>query len=45
MPRVGRRTVSLPISAKLSDQDVGDVISAVRLILEQHAALASAAPC
>ncbi|CAN7449683.1 DegT/DnrJ/EryC1/StrS family aminotransferase [Variovorax sp. LjRoot130] len=43
--RVGRRTVSLPISAKLSDQDVGDVISAVRLILEQHAALASAAPC
>jgi dTDP-4-amino-4,6-dideoxygalactose transaminase len=43
--RVGRRTVSLPISAKLSDQDVGDVISAVRLILQRHAALASTAPC
>ena len=28
--RVGRQTLSLPISAKLSDQDVGDVISAVR---------------
>jgi len=43
--RVGRRTVSLPISAKLSDRDVTDVISAVRLILERHTALASAAPC
>ena len=43
--RVGRRTVSLPISAKLSDQDVGDVIAAVRLILEKHAALTSAASC
>jgi dTDP-4-amino-4,6-dideoxygalactose transaminase len=43
--RVGRRIVSLPISAKLSDQDVGDVITAVRLILQRHAALASAVPC
>jgi dTDP-4-amino-4,6-dideoxygalactose transaminase len=33
---VGRRTVSLPISAKLSDKDVGDVISAVRSILSRH---------
>ncbi len=31
--RVGRQTVSLPISAKLTDQDVSDVISAVRLVL------------
>ena len=36
--RVGRQTVSLPISAKLSDQDVDDVIAAVRLILQRHAA-------
>ncbi|MDR6858974.1 DegT/DnrJ/EryC1/StrS family aminotransferase [Variovorax guangxiensis] len=43
--RVGRGIVSLPISAKLSDQDVGDVISAVRLILQRHAAPASAVPC
>jgi dTDP-4-amino-4,6-dideoxygalactose transaminase len=43
--RVGRRIVSLPISAKLSDQDVGDVITAVRLILQRHAAPASAVPC
>jgi dTDP-4-amino-4,6-dideoxygalactose transaminase len=43
--RVGRQIVSLPISAKLSDQDVGDVISAVRLILEKHAALAAANTC
>jgi dTDP-4-amino-4,6-dideoxygalactose transaminase len=43
--RVGRRTVSLPISAKLSDQDVADVISAVRLILARNVALASAASC
>ena len=38
--RVGRQIVSLPISAKLSDHDVDDVISAVRLILQRHAALA-----
>jgi len=31
--RVGRQTVSLPISAKLTDEDVADVISAVRLVL------------
>ena len=30
---VGRSTVSIPISAKLSDADVGDVIAAVRAIL------------
>lgn len=31
---IGRRTVSLPLSAKLTDQDVGDVIDAVRLSLK-----------
>jgi dTDP-4-amino-4,6-dideoxygalactose transaminase len=31
---VGRRTVSLPLSAGLTDQDVADVISAVRSILK-----------
>lgn len=31
--RVGRQTVSIPISAKLSDRDVDDVISAVQEIL------------
>lgn len=30
---VGRRTVSLPLSAGLSDEDVGDVIAAVEAIL------------
>jgi dTDP-4-amino-4,6-dideoxygalactose transaminase len=30
---IGRRTVSLPISAKLTDEDVTDVIEAVRSIL------------
>ena len=30
---IGRRTVSLPISAKLTDEDVTDVIQAVRGIL------------
>ena len=30
---IGRQTVSLPISAKLTDADVGDVIAAVRKIL------------
>jgi dTDP-4-amino-4,6-dideoxygalactose transaminase len=30
---IGRSTVSIPISAKLSDADVGDVIAAVRAIL------------
>jgi dTDP-4-amino-4,6-dideoxygalactose transaminase len=32
--RVGRATVSIPISPKLSDEDVGDVIAAVKAILE-----------
>ncbi|MEL6777739.1 MAG: DegT/DnrJ/EryC1/StrS family aminotransferase [Cyanobacteria bacterium J06597_16] len=31
--RIGRQTVSLPLSAKLTDADVDDVISAVRSIL------------
>jgi dTDP-4-amino-4,6-dideoxygalactose transaminase len=30
---IGRQTVSLPISARLTDEDVGDVIAAVRHIL------------
>ena len=32
--RIGRQTVSLPISAKLTDKDVEDVIKAVRMVLE-----------
>lgn len=32
--RIGRQTISLPLSAKLTDEDVGDVIKAVRRILE-----------
>jgi dTDP-4-amino-4,6-dideoxygalactose transaminase len=32
--RVGRSTVSIPISAKLNHEDVGDVIAAVKSILE-----------
>ncbi|WP_461208471.1 DegT/DnrJ/EryC1/StrS family aminotransferase [Desulfocurvus sp. DL9XJH121] len=31
---IGRRTVSLPLSAKLTDRDVADVIEAVRDVLE-----------
>jgi dTDP-4-amino-4,6-dideoxygalactose transaminase len=31
--RVGRQTVSLPISAKLTDEDVADVVKAVRKIV------------
>jgi dTDP-4-amino-4,6-dideoxygalactose transaminase len=31
--RIGRQTVSLPLSAKLTDEDVGDVIEAVKRIL------------
>ena len=42
---VGRRTVSLPLSAKLSDQDVADVVMAVRLILEARGSAAIAAAC
>jgi dTDP-4-amino-4,6-dideoxygalactose transaminase len=33
--KVGRQTVSLPLSAKLTDQDVDDVIEAVHKILEK----------
>ena len=32
--RIGRQTMSLPLSAKLRDEDVGDVVEAVREILE-----------
>jgi dTDP-4-amino-4,6-dideoxygalactose transaminase len=31
--RIGRQTVSLPLSAKLTDEDVEDVISAVKVVL------------
>ncbi len=31
---IGERTLSLPLSAKLSDEDVSDVISAVRAVLQ-----------
>jgi dTDP-4-amino-4,6-dideoxygalactose transaminase len=33
--RIGRRTVSLPISAKLSNQDINDVCSAVAFSLKR----------
>lgn len=33
--RIGRQTVSLLLSAKLTDEDVGDVIEAVRKVLEE----------
>ena len=33
--RIGHQTVSLPLSAKLADEDVGDVVDAVRGILER----------
>lgn len=33
--RIGRQTVSLPLSAKLTDQDVADVIEAVKSILDR----------
>jgi len=33
--RIGRQTVSLPLSAKLTDRDVADVIRAVRRVLRQ----------
>ncbi len=32
--RIGRQTVSLPISAKLTDKDVGDVIKATAKVIE-----------
>lgn len=34
--RIGRQTVSLPLSAKLTDQDVKDVIEAVRNTIEKR---------
>jgi dTDP-4-amino-4,6-dideoxygalactose transaminase len=43
--RVGRQTVSLPISAKLSDQDVSDVIGAVRQVLAKQSATTPLATC
>jgi dTDP-4-amino-4,6-dideoxygalactose transaminase len=33
--RIGRQTVSLPLSAKLTDQDVADVIEAVKQVLDR----------
>ena len=33
--RIGRQTVSLPLSAKLTDDDAGDVIAAVKEVLEK----------
>ena len=33
--RVGRQTVSLPFSAKLTDEDVGDVVEAIKELLER----------
>ena len=33
--RIGRQTVSIPVSAKLTDEDVGDVIAAVRRCLKK----------
>lgn len=42
--RFGRQTVSLPISARLTDEDVGDVIEAVRrTLVRQPAAFPQAA--
>ena len=34
--RIGRQTVSLPLSAKLTDGDVADVIDAVRVVLARQ---------
>jgi dTDP-4-amino-4,6-dideoxygalactose transaminase len=34
--RIGRSTVSIPLSAKLTDQDVEDVLTAVRDVVEQR---------
>jgi dTDP-4-amino-4,6-dideoxygalactose transaminase len=31
--RIGRQTVSLPLSAKLTDEDVEDVIKAVKRVI------------
>ncbi|MHB2025445.1 MAG: DegT/DnrJ/EryC1/StrS family aminotransferase [Elusimicrobiota bacterium] len=35
--RIGRQTVSLPISPKLTEEDVQDVIRNVRAVIENHA--------
>lgn len=42
--RIGRQTVSLPLSPKLTDQDVGDVIEAVRSIVHRRNPLGNTAP-
>jgi dTDP-4-amino-4,6-dideoxygalactose transaminase len=34
--RIGRQTASLPLSSKLTDEDVGDVIRAVRRVLRRE---------
>jgi dTDP-4-amino-4,6-dideoxygalactose transaminase len=34
--RIGQQTVSLPLSPKLTDEDVADVIAAVRKVLRRH---------
>ena len=33
--RIGRQTVSLPLSAKLTEQDVADVVTAVKKVLKR----------
>jgi dTDP-4-amino-4,6-dideoxygalactose transaminase len=43
--RVGRQTVSLPISAKLSDQDVADVLDALRHVLARPSVNARSVAC
>lgn len=43
--RVGRQTVSLPISAKLSDKDVSDVIHAVKDVLTHRSAREALPAC
>jgi len=43
--RVGRQTVSLPISAKLSDADVTRVIGAVRSVLQAQTTRVAATAC
>ena len=37
--RIGRQTVSLPLSARLSDDDVEDVVEAVRGLLAPRASV------
>ncbi len=39
---LGRRTVSLPLSAKLTDQDVDDVVAAVRAVLRRASGVGGA---